>query len=477
YDAVGNQLKKTDREGRSTTSVYDGVNRRTSTTDALGNVTQFQYDGVGNLLKLTDARGNATTFTYDNVNRVIRQQSPGPLPNLRTYSYDGAGNPLTRVDELGRTTTYSYNDLYFLTKRSYPASAADNFTYDLSGRALSAGKAGWVTTFAYDGANRVVQTTQNGKAVGYQFNVAGRTRKVTYPGGRVITEGYDFRNYLLQSNDGAAPPIVNYTYDAASRMVSRGYRNGVVATSTYNANNWLLSFDHKLGGTRIVGFAYDRDREGNSKDEKKLHAPSLSEAYAYDTTYRLIDYKVGTLVGSTVPVPATQTQYNLDQTGNWNSKTTDAVVQNRTHNAANQTTADGAAALLHEGTGNLINDGTMLYVHDEENRLTMVKRKSDGFVLGQYQYDALGRRVRRVDAFGTETRYFYDDWRAIEEQSPSGATLATYVFGASADEAVTMERGRIQVAYSLRRTGMMLTVIRSAICQAGMERSISVATT
>ena len=36
-------------------------------------------------------------------------------------------------------------------------------TYDLSGRMLSAERGGWLVTFTYDGANRVTQTTQNGK--------------------------------------------------------------------------------------------------------------------------------------------------------------------------------------------------------------------------------------------------------------------------------------------------------------------------
>ena len=62
------------------------------------------------------------------------------------------------------------------------------------------------------------------------------------------------------------------------------------------------------------------------------------------------------------------------------------------------------------------------YAYDEENRLIAVTRKSDNRVVGQYQYDALSRRVMKIaDPFPVsspvETRYFYDDARIIEEQN------------------------------------------------------------
>ena len=446
YDPVGNLLKVTDRNDNVTTQAYDAINRRTSMTDALNHSTLYAYDRVGNLLKLTDAKPTPgiTQYQYDGVNRLIKETYPDAAPNMRTFTYDFVGNVKTRTDQKGQVTTYNYNDLYFLLKRDYPVSADDNMTYDLSGRMLSAEKAGWLVTFNYDGANRVTQSTQNGKTVSYAYDIPGRTRTLTYPGGRSITEQMDFRDRKTQIDDASSPALVRYTYDLGNRVLSRTYRNGTVANYTYNANNWVLSLEHTLGASRIVGFGYVYDKEGNKKFEEKRHDPAHSESYQYDNIYRLVDYKVGQLVGSTVPVPVTQTSYNLDPVGNWNSKTTDTITETRTHNAVNEITSIDAVPITHDDNGNMQEDQNYRYAYDEENRLISVTQKIDNLVVGQYQYDALGRRIVRIaNPFGvpSETRYFYDNAQIIEEQSATNLIRATYVYGNYIDEVLTMDRG------------------------------------
>jgi RHS repeat-associated protein len=442
YDAVGNLLKSTDRNGHATTYTYDAINRRVSTTDALSNTTQSQYDAVGNLTRLTDANSHATQFAYDAVNRP-RQETYADA-RTRSFTYDAVGNLLTRTDQIGHVTNYTYNDLYFLTGRSYPSAVNDSFTYDLSGRMLSAQRGNWPVTFTYDGANRVTQTVQSGHTLTYSYNIPGRTRTVTYPGGRTITEHTDGRSRLDHTDDAASPPpIVQYAYDLGNRVTTRSYRNGTLSTYSYNADNWILSLEHAFGATRIAGFGYTYDNEGNKKLEQKLHDTTHSEAYQYDHIDRLVTYQVGTLVGSTVPMPSTQTGYNLDGVGNWNSKTTNAATQNRVHDAVNELIQIGSTNLTYDANGNLQNDSTYTYAYDDENRLTNITRNSDLAVVGQYQYDALGRRVRKIaNPGGTQstTVYLYDDVRIVEEQDNLTVTQATYVYGSYVDEVLTMDR-------------------------------------
>jgi RHS repeat-associated protein len=442
YDPVGNLLKNTDRNSNATTYTYDAINRRITMTDALGNTTAWNYDPVGNLVTLTDANSHATHYAYDPVNRPITETYADGLS--RNYTYDAAGNLRTRTDQIGQTTTYAYNDLYFLIGRAYPFTGTDTFTYDLSGRMLTGQRGSWPVTFSYDGADRVIQTVQNGRTIDYSYNIPGRTRTVTYPGGRVITEHTDARTRMDHINDASSPPpIVQYTYDAASNMLQRNYRNGTTSTYTYNANNWTTSIAHNNPAT-FAGFNYSYDNEGNKKDEQKRQDTSHSEAYQYDATYRLIAYQIGALVGSSVPVPSTQTTYSLDPVGNWNSKTTDSITQTRAHNAVNELIKINATNLTYDANGNLLADGTYTYAYDEENRLTKLTRDSDSVVVGQYEYDALSRRVQKIaDASGTPstTLYFYDDVRDIEEQNTSSVTQATYVYGNYVDEVLTMSRG------------------------------------
>lgn len=440
YDPVGSQTSITDRNGNVTSYAYDAINRRITMTDAQPATTTYTYDSVGNLITLTDANGHFTTYSYDAVNRRISEKYPDLAHNTVTYTYDGVGNRISRTDQKSQTTTYTYSDLYFLLQRTYPVSPADVFTYDLSGRVLSATKGTWAETFAYDGADRIVQSVENGQTISYTYTIPARMRTVTYPGGRTITEQTDFRDKLSTINDSGITPIAQYTYDAGERELTRTYRNGTVAHYSYNVNNWVTSLIHMMGANPIVGFTYAYDNEGNKGYEQKLHESTHSEGYSYDNVYRLIDYKVGTLVGSTITTVITQTAYNLDPLGNWASKITDMATQTRAHSPSNEITKINSNSILSDFNGNTNDDGTNLYAYDEENRLTKISNKTTHAVLGQYQYDALGRRVSKIDNFGVQTLFYYDGWRTVEEQSSLGVTQATYVFGNYLDEALTIDR-------------------------------------
>ncbi len=205
------------------------------------------------------------------------------------------------------------------------------------------------------------------------------------------------------------------------------------------------------GANLIVGFTYAYDNEGNKFYEQKLHELGRSEAYMYDSVYRLVNYQAGTLSSSPppncpagalgVPDSVTQTAYSLDKLGNWNSKTTDGVPQTRTHSPSNEITSINGASVASDFDGNTTMYGPSGYRYDEEQRLTEATFGPHNIALGQYQYDAFGRRVSKIDNLGNQTPYYYDGWRTIEEQSSAGVTQATYVFGNYLDEALTIDRG------------------------------------
>jgi RHS repeat-associated protein len=450
YDNVGNLVEVVDRNGEPTTYAFDAINRRISTTDAQPSITTFQYDPASNLVKIVDGNSHSTSFTYDLVNRRIAEQYPDLSNNTVHYTYDNVGNVISRTDQKAQTTAYTYSDLYFLLQRTYPISPADVFTYDLSGRNLTATRGSWAEAFKYDGADRLTQSIQNGRVITYVYDIPGRLRTLTYPGGRSITENTDFRNQLSAVNDGGNAPIAHYTYDGANNVLTRALRNGTITNYTYNPNNWTCSTDHSFGQTRIAGFSQSYDNENNKSYEQKLHQETDSEAYQYDSIYRLIDYKAGMLASSppldcppgavSIPKPATHTSYTLDKLGNWTSKDTDNVLQTRMHSPSNEITQIDAVPIVSDLNGSTIDDGTNLYSYDEENRLTKVVDKHTQVVLGQYQYDAFGRRVSKIDNMGIQTFFYYDDWRTVEEQSSMGVTQATYVFGNKLDEVLTMDR-------------------------------------
>ncbi len=455
YDPVGNMLSAVDRNGEPTNYAYDAINRQVSVTNALGNTSHSQYDGVGNVTTRTDGNGHATVFAYDAVNREISETYADPSNNTLYYAYNAVGKVVSRTDQKNQTTSYTYSDLYFLTSRAYPFSGTDTFTHDLSGRVLSATHAGWIDTFAYDGANRVIRSVQNGQTVSYVYNIPGRTRTITYPSGRTITEQLDFRSRISTVDDGGPTPIVQYAYDQGNNVLTRAFRNGTLATYTYNPNNWVLSLNYTLGSKRFLGFDYAYDNEGSPLFQKKSNDPNNSEAYTRDAIYELTNYKAGVLVGNTIPMPVTQTTYTLDPVGNWERTITcipgSCSTQKRTHSPSNEIASINGSPFMSDYNGNLSDDGSALYSFDEENRLVKAVNKASGIVLAQYQYDTLGRRVSTITPFG-QTFYYYDGWRTIEEQYGSVPVIlgsaplvmsnpsTTYVFGNYLDEVLTMDR-------------------------------------
>ena len=212
----------------------------------------------------------------------------------------------------------------------------------------------------------------------------------------------------------------------------------------YDPDSRVTHITHSAGGSAFAEFRYAYDKEGNKRIEEKLHHPDSSETFAYDAAQRFVEYRTGQLVGDAIPVPVSQTSYSLDRLGNWTSKVTDGVTELRMHNPVNALIAVDGAPLVYDNNGNLVEDAANQYAWDDENRLAQVTRKADNLVLARYRYDALGRRVAKQASTGgpvTETRYIYDQFRVIEEQDATHATVAEYVCGRDADETLAMRRG------------------------------------
>lgn len=116
-------------------------------------------------------------------------------------------------------------------------------------------------------------------------------------------------------------------------------------------------------------------------------------------------------------------------------------------NAVNEYTSVGGVARGHDANGNLKDDGSRLFTYDYRNRMVGVARKSDGAAIATYRYDALGRRIEKVvysqsspGAVEKATRFFWDAWTLVEEQSAAAVTECTYVGGVGIDEHVQWQR-------------------------------------
>jgi RHS repeat-associated protein len=114
----------------------------------------------------------------------------------------------------------------------------------------------------------------------------------------------------------------------------------------------------------------------------------------------------------------------------------------------------GTYTPAYDYAGNLTQDKSgYKYVYDYENRLTQITRQ-DNTVVATFEYDALGRRIEKVDTIaGTTKRFYYDDQRIVLQTESDGQTQTdrTFVYGNYIDEVLVMSvipaQGAIQDYY------------------------------
>ncbi len=495
YDANGNVVSLTDAEDHTTTFQYDALNRLMQTTDAEGHSEYYTYDNNGNVLSYTDAKGNTTLYTYDAMNQVLTERDA--LNNVTTYTYDANGNLASVTDARGSTTSYQYdaNDqltkitfangktqqfaydangntvtftdesghqmgfvydaLSRLTQKTYPNNTADSFTYDANGNMLTANNADAQVSFTYDNGGRMLSETLNGKTTSYAYNTRNRTVTKTYPGGRTITEEYDYRQRLAglkESNNY----FVTLGYNANDFLTQRAYGNGTTTNFVYNALNQLTQL---TDNPNIANVQMTYDAVGNMLSKKDLLRPTKSEVYGYDALNRLTSFKQGEIItGVEIPNPLKQVQYAMDALGNRTTVTTNGVATQYTANNMNAYTAlTGGQNITpqYDDNGNMTSDGIHTYQYNYNNRLVSV----DNGQTATYKYDALNRRIQKtVVSTSSTTNYYYCGDQAIEERDANNAVLATYIFGISVDDVLQMQRGGNAYYYHKNHLGSVVAL-------------------
>ncbi|MEK7254087.1 MAG: RHS repeat-associated core domain-containing protein, partial [Bacteroidota bacterium] len=292
----------------------------------------------------------------------------------------------------------------------------------------------------YDGADRLVSETLNGRTTSYSYAPNALTRQINYPGGKQVLETYDERARLIRLDDNSLPsdPLAEFIYDPANRLLELIYANGTGSEFGYDINSNSIQIDHSLSGSP-VRFQYDHDANDNKLFEQNVNQPTKSNQFIYDIYNRLTQFKTGTLSGSNIPAPVDNILYNYDAAHNRTTSVLNGATTTYASNTLNQyTMLSGAmsASLTYDNNGNLLADGLHTYSYDFENRLSAI----DGGATGKYFYDALGRRILKVVG-ADSTFFFYAETKVIEELGNGGALEAAYVFGEKADEVLTMERG------------------------------------
>jgi YD repeat-containing protein len=456
----------TDDNGNTTSYEYDARNRLVRKIEDDDTFASYAYDSAGRLASVTDANGSVATYAYDNLDRRI-----GAFYN-RALLIGGTTEQLFEYDGLSRLTR--------ATDNNDPTVSFDDselsIVYDSLGRQLEEqqrlGSSGSpaITSRAWHGDNHTQATSPAGRQVEYQYDALDRM--VTL---RELTSGVDW----------------DYRYFGSSQVHTIANNTGLTATALDDTGTIAEGIDgegrvtrwrHLSGPFLVAGFEYGYDRAGRARFERRLHHLGGSGEYVgkrceFDSAGRLTQYDESDIdfLGNLAATPTDSRTYQLDGEGNWNLLTRNGQRYLSTPNNLNEydehqsggTRIDDGIPddfldlaggipdgwnLRHDKNGNETDIGPVSVQFDALGRAVRATRDSDGWIVGQYAYDGLGRRVRRETSqpgMAPEvTRYLYSGAEPIEERDGSAIVLREFVIAPRGGVLMQIGAG---VAYHLLR--------------------------
>jgi RHS repeat-associated protein len=384
--------------------------RRAVGTDLAQTYVINTYSGR-QLRSQTDANVNRTELEYDSYGRLFRRLYPSATSRGRAnpgdyteYHYEPNGNLRTERKRSGALITYSYDQNNRVTDKVLSDHTySDDVRYDYDLRGLTR-----ATYFAanpelgvfneFDGFGRLESATSSmriggttvGRTLGYQHDADGNRTRVTHP------DGVYFQ----------------YTFDGLGR----------VSTVIENGTATVLSVVYAPDGTRdgllrpsAASTGYDFDplgRLGSLTQEFTGTTNDLTNTLSYNAAHQITQLtrsnNLYTYVG------------NADISGNY------------APNGLNQYSVIDGQRIAYDAKGNLINDGTLTYSYDMENRLVGTTGVAAGF-----KYDPMGRLVEIAVIPGAPTQFLYDGDALVAEYTISGTTetrTRRYVHGDRLDE-------------------------------------------
>jgi len=315
YDVAGRLVSTIDRNDAIHTITYDLMNNPLTKTSVNGVETltkTYTYNSLGNLLTVNDGtdliiytyngRGNrlsetcvkaggfggieAKTFTYNNagslksskieLSGVVQQNVSYAYNNMNQvaevyensvliaiYSYDELGRKSTvqKTNNTTETTNYNSAGLVTAVKNTNGNSTISeyDYTYYFDGNQRTKTEVAGVTTYTYDGLNRLkTATLHDGTVQEYEFDANGNRTKLTITNDTEISETtytYDANDRLTSQTENGI--ITDYTYDNNGNMLTK---TGVV--QTFDLLNRMTSW---TDGTKTALYTYNPDNMRRSK--------------------------------------------------------------------------------------------------------------------------------------------------------------------------------------------------------------------
>lgn len=464
FDAIGNITETWELTSAGDGTVIFGD------TALRGLKTTFSNDPLGNLVKIDQGR-QRRIFNYDSLSRMV--QAVSPEAGATTFRHDANGNITLRTDARGVGTYMTYDALNRIVSEvssaasatAYSASPKVFYSYDDSEVPFAKGRltrvysdASDLRSLAFDPLGRQLETEQTTDGVGYRisyaYNLAGELVKVTYPSGRVIKthrgaggriakiEGHRRRStgmYVFASDFTYLPsgavsgirlgnglreknifnPAMNLERVSLGRVPERGDVMDLKLSYALGADNGNVTAENLAYGSSGAfeqRFSYDELNRLSSAAETADLKTRWKQVFLYDRfgNRRFDERSTTTLprncLNGAQPIICTADRKRINPSV--------SLLDNR---LVSDQDRDGLADFNYDASGNVTKEPSGLnFVYDSDQRLVRVE-DSFGNMLSTFQYDGLGRRVKKTTFVnnrpGAVTVFVYDS---------EGRTLAEY---------------------------------------------------
>jgi RHS repeat-associated protein len=494
YDAAARRESATTAAGRTVKTTYDDHGRvvRVERGDGVAPVTyeydadgflrraaqgdtafRFEPDGRGRPAARIDAAGRRTEFTYDDDDRVVAVTRPGGA--TERYEYDGEGARTAVVLPSGHRHVLGRDGRGALSAYTPVTGAAFTRAHNADGQVTAEGG----TTFGYEaGGGRATGASWDDAAVAYTYADAldrpSAMSRTPAGGGTAETDGFTFDGAQTTgiAIAGTAQGAYTYGYDGDGFLTSSKLVSGaqtVSAALTRDKDGMLTGdgpFTIARGGpdgapSAISGAGLDETLTQDGQGRLKTRALSVggSRRYRVELTYDdtgAVSHRVETVGAATHAYDyryddagrltevdrdgAPAERYSYDADGNRETRRLDAgAAETSAFDAEDRLTARGGTGYAYDDAGYLTTRGADTFHYDARGELLSA---TVGATTVAYRYDALGRRVARVQG-GQATQYLYGDpgnpLRVTASRSPAGA-LTTYHYD-DAGSLYAFERG------------------------------------
>ncbi|RLQ20833.1 hypothetical protein DWB85_15670 [Seongchinamella sediminis] len=438
YDRNGNRTSRTDGNGNTTVQWIDSLDRIYSTEAAYAHTVHYNHDQRDNLTAVTDPRGLATNYTINGFDEVVTLDSPDT--GVSSYHYDSAGNRILSTDARGISVASSYDALNRQLESSYPDTSL-NISYGYDGGSFGIGRlttvsdASGTTTMDYDHRGNLVFEARNSAGhdfnLAYEYNLADRVTRITYPSGRTVDYSYDGagRQMAIHSNgpEGARTIASDAGYLPFGPVTSLVLGNGMQMQAAYDLDYRLTTLS--FGSALNRSYSYDSaDNITAINDQKNA---TFSQALGYDALNRLGNASGG--YGNL--------SYSYDANSNRlshsSSNGTDVYSYASNSNRL-QSTSDWQ--YQYDTNGNLVaksdnnGDNTTIYQYDARNRLARVieRRLTNGepadSLIAEYSYNFRNQRTRKQTA-DEDIHYVYGQrGELLAEINGDGIPLREYIY-------------------------------------------------